>query len=80
MIKEAQKQGYKTWIANFIEKDFTEMEEFDSSKIIYLTPDAEEYLEAVEEDKIYIIGGLVDRQVIKNETLNKATIKGLVAR
>ena len=38
-------------------------------EFIYLSPDAQEDLEDVNEDKIYIIGGLVDRLVIKNRSM-----------
>ena len=34
---------------------------FKKEDLIYLTADAEEVMEDVEEDKLYIIGGLVDR-------------------
>lgn len=37
---------------------------FETSKeIIYLSPDASEELESVEDDKVYVIGGIVDRVV-----------------
>lgn len=32
-----------------------------AEKIVYLSGDAEETLESVEDDKVYVIGGLVDR-------------------
>ena len=38
-----------------------------------LTPDAEEDLDDVSEDKIYIIGGIVDRSVIKNLSMNRVS-------
>ena len=40
-------------------------------EFIYLSPDAEEELNDVSEDKIYIIGGIVDRTVIQNLSLNR---------
>ena len=48
------------------------MQEFDKSKIVYLSPDSNEILEEVHQDHIYIIGGLVDRDVIPNITFNKS--------
>ena len=42
-------------------------------EFVYLTPDAEEDLEDVSDDKIYIIGGIVDRTVIKNLSMNRVT-------
>ena len=40
-------------------------------EFVYLSPDAEEELNDVNEDKIYIIGGIVDRTVIQNLSLNR---------
>ena len=40
-------------------------------EFVYLSPDAEEELNDVSEDKIYIIGGIVDRTVIQNLSLNR---------
>ena len=39
---------------------------------MYLTADAEEEVEELEEDKVYIIGGLVDRNRHKNLTYIRA--------
>ncbi|CAB3408876.1 unnamed protein product [Caenorhabditis bovis] len=36
---------------------------FDKQRIIYLSPDADETLETVDDDKVYVIGGIVDRVV-----------------
>ena len=41
------------------------------TEFVYLYPDAEEELNDVIEDKIYIIGGIVDRTVIQNLSLNR---------
>ena len=46
------------------EKNYTEI--FDPQKIIYLSPDAEAALPTVEADKIYVIGGIVDRVTERN--------------
>ena len=40
-------------------------------EFVYLSPDAEEELDDVSEDKIYIIGGIVDRTVIQNLSMNR---------
>jgi len=48
---------------------------FDCSKLVYLTPDAKDDLLAIEKDKIYIVGGLVDENVIKGASLNYAKTK-----
>uniref|UniRef100_A0A914R425 RNA (guanine-9-)-methyltransferase domain-containing protein 1 n=1 Tax=Panagrolaimus davidi TaxID=227884 RepID=A0A914R425_9BILA len=46
------------------DKNYTEI--FDRKKLIYLSPDADEPLKTIESDKIYIIGGIVDRVAEKN--------------
>lgn len=48
---------------------------FDCNKLVYLTPDAKDELLTMEQDKIYIIGGLVDEQVNKRVCLEHARSK-----
>jgi tRNA (guanine9-N1)-methyltransferase len=43
-----------------------------NKKPIYLSPDASEELLEIDPDAAYVIGGLVDRTVIKNASLNRA--------
>jgi tRNA (guanine9-N1)-methyltransferase len=43
---------------NFNEHSFTEV--FDHEKIVYLTSESENIIEKMEDDNIYVIGGLVD--------------------
>lgn len=59
------------WHVHYEEKPFYLIEELIKLKkeFIYLSPDAHEDLEDVSEDKIYIIGGLVDKVVIKNRSM-----------
>ena len=45
--------------------------------MIYLSGDAEEEMENFEPDKIYIIGGIVDHNKLKNITKNKAKKLGI---
>nr|XP_022321342.1 tRNA methyltransferase 10 homolog B-like [Crassostrea virginica] len=45
---------------------------FDVKDVIYLTPDAEDMLEELDKDKVYIIGGIVDESIIKNLSKQKA--------
>ncbi|ORM41465.1 tRNA methyltransferase 10 -like protein B [Babesia sp. Xinjiang] len=45
---------------------------FEKDKLVVLTPDAEEYMEEIEEGKVYVIGGLVDVNVKRNITLTQA--------
>jgi tRNA (guanine9-N1)-methyltransferase len=45
---------------------------FPKDDIIMLSPDAEEVVESFDQDKVYIIGGVVDRTIKKACTLNCA--------
>ncbi|XP_050972134.1 tRNA methyltransferase 10 homolog B isoform X3 [Labeo rohita] len=50
---------------------------FPSEDVIYLTPDASEALEYVEEDKVYILGGLVDETIQKKISYTRAKELGI---
>ena len=47
-----------------------------SSKVVYLTPDADEALEGLENGVTYVVAGLVDRPVRKNCTRDAAQLHG----
>jgi tRNA (guanine9-N1)-methyltransferase len=49
----------------------------DKSKLIYLTSDSENVLDTVEDDKIYIIGGIVDRNRLKRAAIGHAESLGI---
>ena len=54
---------------------------WEPEEIVWLSPDAEEPLEAQpERDCIYVVGGLVDRSVAKGQTLRRAIDGGARAR
>ena len=67
------KNDANKWKVHFHENPFYLIDELINLKkeFVYLTPDAEEELEDVSKDKIYIIGGIVDRSVIKNLSMNR---------
>lgn len=71
--EELEKMGALNWHCKFFEKEFYQIEELMSSdrSIIYLSPDSDDDLETVDKNSIYIIGGLVDKPVIKNRSLLK---------
>ena len=46
-------------------------------KLVYLTSDADDTLETLEDDAAYIIGGIVDRNRLKGVTYNKARLQGI---
>ncbi|XP_077357700.1 tRNA methyltransferase 10 homolog B isoform X2 [Festucalex cinctus] len=52
---------------------------FPPENIIYLSPDAEEALERVDQDKVYVLGGLVDESVQKTLSLCRAKEAGVHA-
>ncbi|XP_072314779.1 tRNA methyltransferase 10 homolog B [Eucyclogobius newberryi] len=45
---------------------------FPAETIVYLTPDAEQALQSVDPDKVYVLGGLVDESVQKKLSLVRA--------
>lgn len=66
-----RKNNADKWMVHYTDKSFYLIDELVNLKkeFVYLSPDAEEDLLDVSEDKIYIIGGLVDRSVIKNRSM-----------
>eukprot|EP01127_Copromyxa_protea_P021924 TRINITY_DN7661_c0_g1_i2.p1 TRINITY_DN7661_c0_g1~~TRINITY_DN7661_c0_g1_i2.p1 ORF type:complete len:292 (-),score=88.36 TRINITY_DN7661_c0_g1_i2:3-878(-) len=50
---------------------------FDPESLIYLSPDSPNILTELEEDKVYVIGGLVDHNKLKGLSYKKATDLGL---
>ncbi|KAM9335401.1 tRNA methyltransferase 10 homolog B isoform 1-T2 [Symphorus nematophorus] len=55
--------------------DITEescLDRFSPETIVYLTPDAEQALETLEADKVYVLGGLVDESIQKKLSFSKA--------
>lgn len=56
------------------------LELFSPESVVVLSPDADEALLELQEGDVYVIGGIVDRSVQKNITLNFATERGCRAR
>ena len=50
--------GCLNWLLQFHENTY--LEEFKKEEIVYLTADSENVLHSLDDDKIYVIGGLVD--------------------
>ena len=50
---------------------------FSADELVYLSPDADEILDTIDTFKVYVIGGLVDRSIAKNQSLNRATALGV---
>ena len=67
--------GSPNWDFSFQEKEYLEL--FPRENIVYLTSDSENVLQSMEEDKVYIIGGLVDHNQHKGLCLQRAKDKGI---
>nr|XP_017212404.1 tRNA methyltransferase 10 homolog B isoform X1 [Danio rerio] len=67
--------GFMHYLIDVTEESWFHL--FPSEDVIYLTPDASEALESVEEDKIYILGGLVDETIQKKISYTKAKELGV---
>ncbi|XP_062222138.1 tRNA (guanine(9)-N1)-methyltransferase [Phragmites australis] len=69
--------GYDKWIIEKEAKPYLEAFEDRKENLVYLTADAENMLDDLDMSKIYIIGGLVDRNRWKGITLKKAVEQGI---
>lgn len=62
--KEMEKhEGYRNWDIYFHSDSYTEI--FDKSELVYLTSESDNVITKLEDDKVYIIGGLVDHNAHK---------------
>ncbi|CAN6246274.1 unnamed protein product [Urochloa humidicola] len=69
--------GYDKWIIEKAAKPYLEAFEDCKENLVYLTADAETVLDDLDMSKIYIIGGLVDRNRWKGITQKKAAEQGI---
>ncbi|XP_048040647.1 tRNA methyltransferase 10 homolog B isoform X1 [Megalobrama amblycephala] len=67
--------GFLNYLIDVTEESWFHL--FPSEDVIYLTPDASEALEYVEEDKVYILGGLVDETIQKKISYMRAKELGI---
>ncbi|XP_015122302.1 tRNA methyltransferase 10 homolog A [Diachasma alloeum] len=67
--------GYQHWDVKFCSQSYLEI--YDSKKIIYLTSESDNVIDTLEQDFVYIIGGLVDHNQQKglcHELAQKAKV------
>ncbi|KAF7637948.1 SAM-dependent MTase TRM10-type domain-containing protein [Meloidogyne graminicola] len=66
--------SYSNWNVNIFNQSLNEL--WSTEKIIYLTADSDNLLETLNENKIYVIGGLLDHNHYKGICLKKAEENG----
>ena len=70
--EQFEKMGIEYWSITSHSENFFEIAQSMQKKVVYLSPDAELPLEKIEKDTAYILGGLIDRSIIKNASLNRS--------
>jgi len=66
------------WVSRGFSCHDSPMEEvLDKSKLVYLSSDSPNVLHEPENDKIYVIGGIVDRNRLKRATIDRADSLGI---
>ncbi|XP_057971398.1 tRNA (guanine(9)-N1)-methyltransferase [Malania oleifera] len=69
--------GFDKWIIEKENRSYIEALQDQKEHLVYLTADAETILEELDSKKIYIVGGLVDRNRWKGITMKKAKDQGI---
>lgn len=59
----ARHHGYENWDINFHENDYLDV--FPKEDLVYLSSESDNVIQTLEENKVYIIGGLVDHNFHK---------------
>lgn len=69
--------GYDKWLIEKESRPYIEAFQDQKENLVYLTADSENVLDELDPKKVYIIGGLVDRNRWKGITMNKAKEQGI---
>ena len=72
---QLKSMNYEKWLIPFTRDDY--IGKYPKEKLVYLTADSKEVIDKFEADKIYIIGGIVDRNRYKMITYDKAMAQGI---
>nr|CAG4640352.1 EOG090X0D3U [Daphnia pulex] len=75
LTEMSKNSGYQNWDVNLHGKHFTDL--FSKEKIVYLTAESDHLIDKIEDDHVYIIGGLVDHNSHKGLCHRLAVEKGL---
>ncbi|XP_030050238.1 tRNA methyltransferase 10 homolog B [Microcaecilia unicolor] len=67
--------GFSNYLMDTTEEHYFDL--FPLERIVYLTPDSKHALEEIDPQKVYILGGLVDENIQKKLTFQKACEQGL---
>ena len=79
-VKQAlakQIPSYQNWMATVSPLCFTDFLKEEKDKLVYLTADSDNEIHELDANKVYIVGGLVDRNRHKGLCLNKAKTHGI---
>ncbi|XP_062849438.1 tRNA methyltransferase 10 homolog B [Trichomycterus rosablanca] len=68
-------EGFLNYLIDITDESWIDL--FPCADVVYLTPDAPEALEQVDEEKIYILGGLVDESIQKKISFARAQELGV---
>lgn len=71
----AKHNGYENWDINFRAESYLKL--FPKDKLVYLTSESNKVITELQEDKVYIIGGLVDHNSHKGICYKKAVDEGI---
>ncbi|CBI23531.3 unnamed protein product, partial [Vitis vinifera] len=69
--------GFDKWIIEKENQSYIEALQDEKHNLVYLTADSETILDELDPKKIYIVGGLVDRNRWKGITMKKAQEQGI---
>ena len=73
----SQHRQLDSWAIKISRQSFPECLAEERAKMVYLTADSDVILDTIDEDCVYIIGALVDRNRLKHATIKKAKALGL---